>query len=598
MSSRVVITLSIGGRQPPKGGAMSSFVFTVIEQSRDHPEEADSVNDEMYRVLEEYLRHQLDMGCYVESTASAVRSDFRGLIRFLESRGVAPTISAFTVRHVGTYLATQRQSGKGFRPATLRRWCKSFRAFGKWARDWGYLERNPMDAIKPEFGPVGRREFMFAEAGDAYRFLTVPIQTRLPVGVDQVLRRLLLFGGLRRNEVLKLKRRHVDLDNQQLLIYDSKASRRKGLPDNFDRAIPLVEPLIQALAELQALHAFQPDDPVVFRKLGRPLSGESFYGAFGAVTAKLALPKDVVPHCLRHNLASQMAALGATSADIALLLGHRSAADGSSRPTATDGYITSSLKRVRGFLDEYARLVLSCEGTPQTAGSGQYRSGVELLDHRVTDQDQGGSQMEEEAGQLRRGAIPKDDASLGELVSLLKTLLSGATAHLGGQTSDRRSSEALPPPLTFPEARLPRFGGGLLPGAQTVPGRYFCGEPTDAGWNVAVVRRGDGHNPGQATDRVARYVNYAAGVLRRCGQALTALYVMPSPDSRTDTHVAPVFEELLADVNSGRIRRIYAPTWMDVTVAEREWDDLMLACERGRVGVFILGPYSVQSCDW
>lgn len=546
------------------------------------------MDHELIRLLEEYLEYQIQMGAFVESTASAVRSDFRGFLRHLEARGEAPTVGAFTVRHIGTYLAARRRSDRGFKPATLRRWAKSFRGFGQWARDWGYLDRNPMDAIKLEFGPVTRREFMFPDTADAYRFLTVPIKTRLLPEVDRVLRGLLLFMGLRRKEVLKLRWRHVDVASRQISIHDSKATRRKGLPDNLDRVVPMVEPLSRALSDLQSLHPFKPDDPVVFRKIGKPLSSDAFYAAFAAVAAKLALPKDVVPHSMRHNLASQLTALGATSADIALLLGHRSMGDAAHRPTTTDGYITSSLKRVSGFVDEYARLVLSCKGSP--LNSEQERSSGPIGSTAIDRGDQG--RGEEPAAQ------PVDVGSGGrtepveELLGLLRALLTGSVPPTGpasGTPPRRHGGEGAGPTTGLAEG-FPLLGGGWLPWAQTVPGRYICAQPSDEGWNVAVVRPSLGLGEGDETARIRCCFESAAAALRRGGQSMTALYVMPSLDSPVGSSV---FAEMLADLGSGRIRTIYAPTWRDVTPSDAEWRSFLQACQRSGAGVIIQGLHEI-----
>lgn len=303
-------------------------------------------------LLDEYLTYQLSMERFVRATADAVRSDFRGLARFMKEKGVEPTIEAFTTRVVADYLATNRRRISG---ATLKRWYKSFNGFGRWAENNDYIQFNPIARIDLGFVTTNRREFAFACIEGARRFLEVPAQTYLIPEVDRLLRSLLLFAGLRRNEVMKLCWSCVDWEQRELRIYDSKNTRRKNLPDMLDRIIPICPLLLDALAAAYRVAQPKPDDPVVWRKLGHRLSKEAFYTAFRSIARAAGMPDDAVPHSLRHNLASALMGLGATAADIALLLGHRNGSG--ERPSTTDGYIHSSLVRVRSFIDAYSRLV-------------------------------------------------------------------------------------------------------------------------------------------------------------------------------------------------------------------------------------------------
>lgn len=317
------------------------------------------------QLVEEFIAFQINMGIYVRNSGQAVRSDFRGFFRYLTDRGVPLTVHAFGPRFVGDYFAFRRERVAG---STIKRWIKSFNAFAKWAVQRGYIEQNPMENIRVGWVPSRRREFMLDVEG-ARRFLTTPIRTRLAPQVDRVLRNLLVFGGLRQNEILRRRWHDVNLEQNVLLIYDTKNTRRKGHPDNLDRVVPLVAPLANALKELQEEARPNGDDPIVFLRTGHHLSKDAFYVYFHSVREALGLGDEFVPHSMRHSLASNLIALGATVADVALLLGHSSLRyDG--RRTATEGYITSSLSRVRSFLDRYAEIL---NGANQSDGLFEFR---------------------------------------------------------------------------------------------------------------------------------------------------------------------------------------------------------------------------------
>lgn len=307
---------------------------------------------ELPQLVEEFIAFQINMGIYVHNSGQAVRSDFRGFFRYLNDHGVRLNVDAFNPRFIADYLAFRRKQVEG---STIKRWVKSFNAFAKWAVQRNYLEQNPVADIRIGWVPTRRREFMLDVEG-ARRFLTVPVRTRLIPQVDQVLRNLLIFGGLRRNEILKRQWKDVDFSRNLMLIHDTKNSRRKGHPDNLDRVIPLTVPLQKALNDLYEAVRPSPGDPIVFLRPGRRLSKDAFYTYFQSLREALGLGEEFVPHSMRHSLASNLIALGATVADVALLLGH-STLQQDGRRSVTDGYVTSSLSRIQAFLNRYAAVL-------------------------------------------------------------------------------------------------------------------------------------------------------------------------------------------------------------------------------------------------
>ena len=120
--------------------------------------------------------------------------------------------------------------------------------------------------------------------------------------------RLLMLTGCRRNEILTLRWKDVDLEHDEIRLRDAKTG---------PRAVPLSPTARQVLAALPR----QPESPWVIsgRRSGARLSN---LNATWAVVRKKAGLEDVRMHDLRHSFASRALSLGESLPMIGKLLGH------------------------------------------------------------------------------------------------------------------------------------------------------------------------------------------------------------------------------------------------------------------------------------
>ena len=131
---------------------------------------------------------------------------------------------------------------------------------------------------------------------------------RLPVYPAAAIR-LLMLTGCRRNEIVELQWKHVDLDSGELKLADSKTGAR---------LVPLSPAAARVLAELPRIEG----NPWVIpgtKKPEKPLSDLNHYWDRVRVEAGL---DDVRLHDLRHSFASRALALGESLSMIGKLLGH------------------------------------------------------------------------------------------------------------------------------------------------------------------------------------------------------------------------------------------------------------------------------------
>jgi integrase len=156
--------------------------------------------------------------------------------------------------------------------------------------------------------------------------------------------RLLLFTGCRKNEILKLRWRDVDLERRLLLLPDSKTGAK---------AVPLGAPAVELLAAAPRIAG----SPYV---IPGKISGKHFVG-LPKVWERLrsvAGLEDVRLHDLRHSFASIGAGGGLSLPILGKLLGH-------SQPATTARYAHLAADPVRKAVEQ-----VSGEMAAALAGKG------------------------------------------------------------------------------------------------------------------------------------------------------------------------------------------------------------------------------------
>jgi integrase len=173
--------------------------------------------------------------------------------------------------------------------------------------EWGWLEASPLRRVRRLREPRGRvrwldeaerQRLLAASAASANRLL-------LPVVI------LALSTGARKQELLSLTWRDVDLRRERLLLHQTKTGER--------RSVPLTG---RALAEMQALAKVRRiETALVFpRRDGRAPMDLRY--AWQQALREAGL-QDFRFHDLRHCCASYLAMHGASLVEIAEVLGHK-----------------------------------------------------------------------------------------------------------------------------------------------------------------------------------------------------------------------------------------------------------------------------------
>jgi integrase len=192
--------------------------------------------------------------------------------------------------------------------ATVNRYLTSMsHAFTVACREWGWLEVNPVQRVRKLREPRGRVRFLSDE--ERSRLLRACEEDSRLYGVVLVA----LSTGARRGEILSLKWPDVDLSRGLATVHETKNRER--------RALPLSGPVLAHLKGLARVRRIDTD--LVF---ANPDGRATFPRKAWEKALSAAQIDDFRFHDLRHSAASYLAMSGATLAEIAEVLGHKTLA--------------------------------------------------------------------------------------------------------------------------------------------------------------------------------------------------------------------------------------------------------------------------------
>ncbi len=201
-------------------------------------------------------------------------------------------------------------------------------------REWEWMESNPLQRVKRLKEPAGRVRFL--DDDERGRLLSAVRASDYPH--LYVITLIALTTGARRGEIFNLRWRDVDLNAQRAVLNKTKNSER--------RSLALVGLVIDELAKHSKVRSLTDDF------LFKPNGGRSseFRNAWNKALQDAEIT-DFRFHDLRHCCASYLAMNGATTAEIAAVLGHKTLA-------MVKRYSHLSDEHVRGVVERTAAKVL------------------------------------------------------------------------------------------------------------------------------------------------------------------------------------------------------------------------------------------------
>ncbi|PIS01133.1 MAG: integrase [Chlamydiae bacterium CG10_big_fil_rev_8_21_14_0_10_35_9] len=230
-------------------------------------------------------------------------------------------LGGYAIGKITSYLISQklhelskRINGRGnvSSPATLNRYRSSLSCvFHAACNDWGMIAESPLSKVRKRKEPRGRVRFL--DQNEKERLLDACYKSgshRLYLIVV-----LALATGMRKGEILNLKWEDVDLLKGKAILHETK---------NGERRIVLITGHALSLLRDHAKREHIFCSPYIFPSTfgTRVINIRSSW----EYAVKLAMLSDFHFHDLRHTFASYLAMNGATLAEIAEALGHKTLA--------------------------------------------------------------------------------------------------------------------------------------------------------------------------------------------------------------------------------------------------------------------------------
>ncbi|KPV54827.1 hypothetical protein SE17_01370, partial [Kouleothrix aurantiaca] len=309
-------------------------------------------------------------------TIKADRSALHGFARWWETTQRRPLDPALVVARDAAAWQRHRQVEDGKNARTINGAARTLKNFFIWAQARGMVTENPFEGLKPlaeqETGP---RAIPPAAVDALLRTVVQEQDTRLRLR-DQAALALLVYAGLRVQEVCDLQIRDLAIPGLSVAVRRGKGGRSRRVPLHRD-AVPLLKAYLMRLrcpdgvpaigSEAERARLLLNFDPTIPGRPARPGVDQrtiqrrlKHYALSAAARLRADMPhvaldragelddlarqlERATPHTLRHSLARRMLTNGADLAEVKRVLGH-------SRITTTQMYTEPSEDEVRGAI--------------------------------------------------------------------------------------------------------------------------------------------------------------------------------------------------------------------------------------------------------
>lgn len=204
---------------------------------------------------------------------------------------------------------TRDKLHKGRQPATVVRYMAALsHAFSVAVNEWEWLDDNPMRKVRRPKEPRGRVRFL--SEGERKRLLAAckasDCKQLYPVVV------LAISTGMRQMEIMGISWADVDLNRGYIILHETKNDERRSVP-----LVGHAKELIQEMAKVRRI-----DTNLLFFSETKPIAPVFIRTPWGKALKEAEI-EDFKFHDLRHTAASYLAMNGASLAEIADILGHK-----------------------------------------------------------------------------------------------------------------------------------------------------------------------------------------------------------------------------------------------------------------------------------
>jgi site-specific recombinase XerD len=330
----------------------------------------------MHASIEQYLE-VLHAKRRAPATVKVIRHDLTSFVTWWEStRRRTFDLTLLRYEDLRDWRSV-RQRDDGAAPATINHGLASLRGYCRWALASHLLVENPMADVKDvPTEPLAPRSLP-AEAIDALLRAAGTEPNAILRARDEALLALLIYAGLRVQEVCDIQLRDLDMGSGTVTIRSGKAGKARRVPLHADAQrllrryldvvrCPVGVPSIGSDQERELLlvgidvtRRGQPTTPGITQRVAQRTVQQLGQHAAQQLRAEAQHERDikrseelqdlarrlerVTPHMLRHSLARRMLERGAQLPEVQRVLGH-------SRLSTTGVYLTPSEEDLRSAL--------------------------------------------------------------------------------------------------------------------------------------------------------------------------------------------------------------------------------------------------------
>ena len=242
---------------------------------------------------------------------------------------------------LGDYLLTEMTAprlsemkmklSKGRSPATVNRYLAALsHVFTMAVNEWEWMDDNPMRKVKRPKEPRGRVRYLSED--EKIRLLEACKSSVVPELYPIVL--LAISTGMRQSEILNLCWQDIDFEKGRCILHETKNDER--------RAVPIVGQAAKVLKDWGKIRRIDTD--LVFP--GRDPKSPIFIRRPWMNILEAAQIDDFRFHDLRHTAASYLAMSGASLAEIAEILGHKTLSMVRRYAHLSEGHTSEVVKRM------------------------------------------------------------------------------------------------------------------------------------------------------------------------------------------------------------------------------------------------------------
>jgi len=253
-------------------------------------------------------------------------------LRYYKNRIVY--LDEITTEKLREYLYSKRSSNQWTASSLLNQY-KGIKSFLKWCVNRQYIDSNPIVVIeKPKLEKQLPKRITKQEA---YRVVEYAFNNRKSYRFERYRNRamlaVILYSGLRIQELLDLKVSHIDMDNRIINVVHGKGAK--------DRIVPMSSILYKYLTEyIDDKKRLEKDSEYMFVTLQG--NKKYTYSGFKKMIAKIRKKTDInfTAHKLRHTFATLMLEGGCDLFSLQKMLGH-------SDIKTTTIYLSASVKHLQ-----------------------------------------------------------------------------------------------------------------------------------------------------------------------------------------------------------------------------------------------------------